>query len=93
MKSKDTEEKKPDGLTVWGLLWRLALFVLVGGAIVCGIAYGTAAMLSWGVPHIEALADDLMRWMEANPEQANALQFFLCTFAVCFVVFLHSDEW
>ena len=84
MKSKDTEEKKPDGLTVWGLLWRLALFVLVGAAIVCGIVYGTAAMLSWGVPHIEAL----MSWMDENPKTGHRDRGFPVCGRVCFCAIL-----
>ena len=88
MKSKDTEEKKPDGLTVWGLLWRLALFVLVGAAIVCGIAYGTAAMLSWGVPHIEAL----MSWMGENPRQAKGIGAFLFVVVTYAFMQFHDDN-
>ena len=89
MKSKDTEEKKPDGLTVWGLLWCLALFVLVGAAIVCGIAYGTAAMLSWGVPHIEAL----MSWMDENPKQATGIVAFLFVVVYASVQFYDDNKW
>lgn len=88
-KDESMEEKESDGLTVWGVLCVLGavvLFVLVGGAILYGIAYGTAGLLSWGVPHIEALASDLMCWTVENPEQANVLQFFLYTFVVGFVI-------
>lgn len=94
--TKGKEGKKSDGLTVWGVIavvLFLILFCLVGGAILGGIAYGTAALLSWGVPHIETLADGLMRWTEENPEQAEGIQFFLCTFVASFVVFLHNDKW
>lgn len=87
--TEDTDGEESDGLTVWGLLWRLALFALIGGTIVCGIAYGTAAMLSWGVPHIEVL----MSWMDENPKQATGIVAFLFVVVYASVQFYDDNKW
>ena len=86
--TEDTDGEESDGLTVWGLLWRLALFALIGGTIVCGIAYGTAAPLSWGVPHSEAL----MSWMGENPRQAKGIGAFLFVVVTYAFMQFHDDN-